>query len=202
MCNKYSVVNIRLYLDKNEEGYIGEEYLYDLLSDFSCPKNPDVENFLLRSAVEFTKKDQSVTYLVFDSQDASLVGYFSLSIKPISVHLSDISKTMAKKLSRISVLDKETNSYTMSAYLIAQLGKNYSLPKEKQISGDILLNFAMEIISDFKYSVGGIVEFLECLDNEFLLKFYTRNNFKKFAVRTTYSANKESYKLHQLLKLI
>ena len=31
-------VNIRAYLDKDEPTYIGEESLYDLLSDFSCPK--------------------------------------------------------------------------------------------------------------------------------------------------------------------
>ena len=43
--------------------YIGEESLYDLLSDFSCPENPDVVYFLLHNAIEFTKKDQSITYL-------------------------------------------------------------------------------------------------------------------------------------------
>ncbi len=92
-----------------------------MLSDFSCPENPDVEYFLLHNAIEFTKKDQSITYLVFDAEDASLVGYFSLTVKPISVQASNISKTMAKKLSRVSILDEETQSYTTAAYLIAQL---------------------------------------------------------------------------------
>lgn len=82
MSDKYFTVNIRAYLDKDEPTYIGEESLYDLLSDFSCPKNPDVEYFLLHNAIEFTKKDQSITYLVFDAEDASLVGYFSLTVKP------------------------------------------------------------------------------------------------------------------------
>lgn len=85
MSDKYFAINIRAYLDKDEPTYIGEESLYDLLSDFSCPKNPDVEYFLLHNAIEFTKKDQSITYLVFDAEDASLVGYFSLAVKPISV---------------------------------------------------------------------------------------------------------------------
>ena len=92
-------------MDKDEPTYIGEESLYDLLSDFSCPENPDVECFLLHNAIEFTKKDQSITYLVFDAEDASLVGYFSLTVKSISVRASNISKTMAKKLSRVSILD-------------------------------------------------------------------------------------------------
>lgn len=57
MANKYFVVNIRAYLDKEKPTYIGEDKLNEILSDFSCPKNPDVENFLLRNAIEFTKKD-------------------------------------------------------------------------------------------------------------------------------------------------
>ena len=68
MSDKYFTVNIRAYLDKDEPTYIGEESLYDLLSDFSCPKNLDVEYFLLHNAIEFTKKDQSITYLVFDAE--------------------------------------------------------------------------------------------------------------------------------------
>ena len=42
MSDKYFTINIRAYLDKDEPTYIGEESLYDLLSDFSCPENPDV----------------------------------------------------------------------------------------------------------------------------------------------------------------
>jgi hypothetical protein len=174
MSDKYFTVNIRAYLDKDEPTYIGEDNLNDILSDFSCPKNPDVEYFLLHNAIEFTKKDQSITYLVFSAEDASLVGYFSLAVKPISVRAANISKTMARKISRVSILDNETQSYTTAAYLIAQLGKNYSLPKEKRIDGTVLLGFALDAISGLKYSVGGVMEFLECEDNEFLLNFYTR----------------------------
>ena len=79
MSDKYFTVNIRAYLDKDEPTYIGEESLYDLFSDFSCPKNPDVEYFLLHNAIEFTKKDQSITYLVFDAEDASGWLFFTYS---------------------------------------------------------------------------------------------------------------------------
>lgn len=203
MSDQYFIINIRAYLDKDKPTYIGENSLYDLLSDFSCPNNSDVEYFLLHNAIEFTKKDQSITYLVFSANDASLVGYFSLAIKPISIRTATISKTMAKKLSRVSILDKETNSYTTAAYLIAQLGKNYSLPKEQQISGSVLLGFALKTISNLKYSIGGIIEFLECEDNDFLLNFYTQNHFKPFDTRPTIPIhNGESHQLHQLLKFI
>ena len=202
MSDKYYTVNIRAYLDKDEPTYIGEESLYNLLSDFSCPQNPDVEHFLLHNAIEFTKKDQSITYLVFDAEDASLVGYFSLAVKPISVRAANISKTMGKKLSRVSILDNETQSYNTAAYLIAQLGKNYSLPKEKQISGSVLLGFALETIVTLKYSIGGVMEFLECEDNDFLLNFYTRNHFKLFDTRISGLQNNAPHTLHQLLKFI
>lgn len=110
---------------------------------------------------------------------------------------------MAKKLSRISILDEETQSYTAAAYLIAQLGKNYSVPKEKQISGSDLLGFALDTISNLKYSIGGVIEFLECEDNEFLLEFYTQNHFKTFDQRTTISSSGHNSRiLHQLLKFI
>ena len=56
MSDKYFTVNIRAYLDKDEPTYIGKESLYDLLSDFFCPKNPDVEYFLLHNAIELRKK--------------------------------------------------------------------------------------------------------------------------------------------------
>ncbi len=92
--------------------------------------------------------------------------YFTVNIrayldkdKPISVNAANISKTMAKKLARVSILDENTSSYTTAAYLIAQLGKNYSLPREKRIDGSVLLDFALETISEMKYSIGGVMDF-------------------------------------------
>lgn len=200
MHDKYFTINIRAYLDKDKPTYIGEESLYNILSEFACPQNPDVEHFLLHNAIEFSKKDQSITYLIFAAENASLVGYFSLALKPISIYTTNISKTMAKKLARVSILDEKAQSYTTAAYLIAQLGKNYSLPKEKQIQGSTLLGFALETISTLQYSIGGVMEFLECEDNPFLLNFYTQNLFKPFAMRTTHAKN--PHILHQLLKFI
>ncbi len=198
MTEKYSVVNIRAFIDKNNLAYIGEEKLNEIFSEFSCPINPDVERFLLHSSIEFTKKDQSVTYLVFNQENVDLVGYFSIAIKPISVLASSISKSMCKKISRVSVLDESTNTYTASAYLIAQLGKNFAIPKEQRIKGNALLDFALNNILRAKYFLGGVVEFLECEDKQPLMKFYSSNGFKVFNSRTT----NDGLKLYQLLKFI
>jgi hypothetical protein len=201
MSEQYSIINIRTYLDKGNAS--NEIMLRDIISDFSCPDNPDVEHFLHNNAVEFTKKDQSVTYLVFNSEDASLAGYFSLAVKPISVKAVNVSKTMSRKLSRVSILDETSESYCTAAYLIAQLGKNYALPKSKRIDGSLLLEFASATVMKLKYSVGGVMEFLECENTDFLMDFYTRNNFKFFDVRTTSPTNdSEPHQLNQLLKIL
>ena len=47
--NNIIVLNIREYLD---DGKLGEDKLVQLLSEFSCPLNPDVERFLKQQSIE------------------------------------------------------------------------------------------------------------------------------------------------------
>ena len=202
MRNRYFASNIRRYIEDDDRNNRGIEALDNFITGFSCPRSIGVENFLLKNAVDFTKKGQSVTYLVFDSFSTQLVGYFTLAVKPISIRLENISKTMAKKLSRVSILDVKTMTFNTAAYLIAQLGKNYSLSKDEQIDGTLLLALATDTISKIQYSIGGVVEFLECEDNEFLLDFYAKNHFKQFDTRFVVPETGDTYMLHQLLKFI
>ena len=99
--NRYSVINIRRYLN-SDNPKLGENRLLQVLSGFSCLRNPDVERFLKKSSVEFTKKNQSVTYLVFDISSMVLVGYFTLALKPLTVRGETVSNTVKKKLLRVS----------------------------------------------------------------------------------------------------
>ena len=134
------------------------------------------------------------------NDENDLVGYFSLASKPISIMADSISKSTAKKLSRVSVLNKENNIYTASAYLIAQLGKNFALPEDERIDGATLLEIALDTIRTIKYLLGGVIVFLECENVVALMDFYMRNGFKYFASRITSGEN--PHKLNQLLKLI
>ena len=43
---------------------IGEEKLLKLLSDFSCPLNKEVENFVRNKSIDFAQRKLSITYLV------------------------------------------------------------------------------------------------------------------------------------------
>ena len=85
--------------------------------------------------------------------------------------------------------DSKNDSYTVCAYLIAQLGKNYGIEPKKRISGQVLLARAQDVIEDSQTNVGGIIEFLECENNKFLKKFYEDNHFTYFDSRYTEGLN-------------
>ena len=199
--NKYRIINIRRYIG-NENPELGEDELRQILSEFSCPMNPDVERFLKYSSIEFAKKNQSVTYLVFSVADGKLLGYFTLALKPLTVRGETVSNTVKRKLLRVSELDKKSDTYTMSAYLIAQLGKNYSEKDGKMITGAELLGLAWDKIKATQYMFGGMVTFLEAENEEKLLSFYRDNRFSQFDTRQTASDAEESHELVQLLRLL
>ena len=199
--NNFIVLNIREYL-ASEDKSLGEDKLVQLLSEFSCPLNPDVERFLKKSSIEFTKKNQSVTYLVFDVSSMELVGYFTIALKPLTVRGETVSNTVKKKLMRVSELDEQSQTYTMSAYLIAQLGKNFKNGAEKKITGEELLELAWDIVEKMQYMGGGMVTFLEAENSERLLSFYQANRFQTFDTRQTATDSEEPHELVQLLRLL
>ena len=203
MLNDVTVFNIREYLSAKDDKELGEETLQGLLSEFSCNRNMDVERFLKERSIEFTKKNQSVTYLVFTNDDAALVGYFTIAIKPISVNIDSFSNTMKRKIARVSELDEANGIYTLSAYLIAQLGKNFSGNLRERITGEQLLQAAMDTIKELQHMVGGMVVFLEAENNEKLIEFYEgKNGFKRFATKEVKPGTEGAHTLIQFLKVL
>ena len=85
------------------------------------------------------------------------MGYFTIALKPLTVRDEMVSNTVKRKIKRVSEFDSQTNSYTMSAYLIAQLGKNYTDGRNKEITGTELLELAWSVIEDMQYRGGGII---------------------------------------------
>ncbi len=200
--DKFFAINIRKYLALGDDHEAGEPALIKLLSGFSCPKNPDVERFLKKSAIEFTKKNQSVTYLVFSKDNGEMLGYFTLALKSLTIRGEMVSNTTKRKLLRISELDEKSDTYTMSAYLIAQLGKNYADGRDREITGKNLIELAWIIIERTQYMLGGMVTFLEAENEEKLLSFYQANRFAQFDTRQTTSGTDEPNELVQLLRLL
>ena len=131
-----------------------------------------------------------------------MFGYFTLALKPLTIRGETVSNTTKRKLLRVSELDKDSDTYTMSAYLIAQLGKNYTDGRDKEISGNALIELAWMMIEKTQYMFGGMVTFLEAENEEKLLSFYRDNRFSQFDTRQTASDAEESHELVQLLRLL
>ena len=86
----------------------------------------------------------------------------------------------------------------MSAYLIAQFGKNFKENTNKIITGQELMELAKCKIRELQYMLGGMVIFLEAEANEKLLDFYIKqNDFKIFDTRIANSM--DDGKLVQML---
>ena len=177
--NEYKVFNI---LDMAEA--IGETNLKELLSDFYCPKNEEIQQFVRAKAYDFERKKLSVTYLVVN-EDNYITAIFTLAHKAVEIGNASLSNSKRKKISRYAVLDSGTGSYTVSAFLIAQFGKNYALDADKRISGNELMDLTFKVLEKIQHEIGGGVVFLECEDKPQLLGFYQneKNGFMPFNER-------------------
>ena len=136
---KLSVIDILTY-----SRIAGEDRLLQVLSDFVCALNPEVERFLKEKAEQYAKLKASVTYLVVDSSTGVVLGYFTLVLKPFSIHKDKLSSNNRRLISRFAELNERTGEYTAALYLIAQVGKNFALPEPERISGKELIDLALE----------------------------------------------------------
>lgn len=179
----YIGINLRDII-RDEE--LGESAAKRTLSQFSCPKNPDVEHFLKNVAIEFAKQSISSTYLVMASYKGEyvLAGYFTLANKVFCIEKEALpSKTWRRRMSKFGQFDKTIQRYTISAPLIGQLGKNYTNSYNTLITGDELLKLALDKVREMHRIVGGKIVYLECENKPFLLDFYSRNGFVNFGTR-------------------
>ncbi|MDO4797380.1 MAG: GNAT family acetyltransferase [Coriobacteriales bacterium] len=160
---------------------------------FSCEKhrddgtarslNPDIEHFLHYNAIQFAKMKTAVTYLVIDLEDGALLGYFTLAHKPLCVTADGLSRKVRDQLKWFSKLDESEQSYTVSAFLLAQFGKNYGVEDGKRITGAELMAVAMEQLRNVQNQIGGTLVYLDCEANAGLIRFYEGQNFSLFGER-------------------
>lgn len=119
--NAMDEVETRLYNIRQDK--ISEDNVYQFLLFFDK----------LYDKFTLLQKPNIIKYLVFDVSSMELVGYFTIALKPLTVRGETVSNTVKKKLMRVSELDEQSQTYTMSAYLIAQLGKNFKNGAEKRL---------------------------------------------------------------------
>ena len=130
---------------------------------------------------------------VFDkdvvNENGKIVAVFTLAHKAVEIGSTNLSNSKRKKISRYAILDSESDNYTVSAFLIAQFGKNYAVDEGKGINGNELMDLTFEILEKVQHDIGGGIVFLECEDKVKLLNFYQseKNGFMPFNER--YSVN-------------
>lgn len=164
---------------------IGESETNKILSDFSCPLNLDIEDFLIKKSTTFEKQGISKTHLIFTSYKGEqvLVGYYTLATKSFNITKAAISKGLSKRINKFATYDSDLKAYFLPAPLIAQLGKNFNHNYNLLIKGDELLNIAIDDIKLIHQIAGGKIVYLECEDTPRLLDFYSQNGFVTFGNR-------------------
>lgn len=188
--DNYSCLTINeLLIDHNEVK------LNELFNNFLCSKNLEIEKFLKFNSIEFNKRSQAISYIIFDNKQ-NLVAYFSLSLKPITIKSDIMSKKELKKVLRITELESDNYTVNPASYLIAQLGK----ADKTKIDIDIIFKFINYYINEAKNICGGVIEFLESENETKLIDLYKQRGFKIFNIRK--SNSREERKLVQMYRLI
>lgn len=159
---------------------IGKENAETLLSEFLCSKNDDIQQYLRDPSKARKSHEMCVarTHIIFDREDESylILGYFTLCLKTLYVNKASINNANRQKMKRyVNSEDRRSNTFAISAYLIAQLGKN-DLYKER-ICGESILFHAIKTIIRSVTIVGTKLVFLECDNKRQLIEFYERNRF-------------------------
>ena len=103
------------------------------------------------------------------SDKVILLGYYTITIKTL-----DFGQNLSKsKIKRIGGFTADITS--TEAILIGQLGKDYN--HNNEIDGKTLINYAIETVYAIHNLAGRRIVFLECSDNEKIVKFYQDNGF-------------------------
>lgn len=177
-------VQVSLY-DMIKELGSDRESVKRIVSEFSCPLNKDVENFLRHTAITFAEQGVANTHLVFASYKETpvLVGYYTLCLKTIRISRACVSSNLRRRLNKFAAANPDTGAMYIVSPLIAQLGKNYANEYNKLISGDELLNMALDRVREIQRISSGKTVYVECEDNPKLLEFYESNGFVTFNKR-------------------
>lgn len=158
-----------------------EEKVESVLSSFSCERNSDIELFVHRKALEFNKRGAASSYLVFDVDSASFVGFYALALKVASIPAINVSRSFRKKFEYFGEYDSASNSIELPVVLLAQFGKNDRYAN--LVSGEQLMSLAEDSAREVHRLAGGRFVVLDAVDAQGLLTFYTNLGFRKYGNR-------------------
>ena len=159
------------------------------IDKFTC-QDKEVENFLKTKALDFDRRHKSRTYLIIDIDESGeiiILAYYSVTMKSLKF-ISGLSNSKIRKIDGFRANATETE-----AVLIGQLGKDYN--HRNEINGKSIIEYILETVYIAHTAVGGRIVFLECADNEKVVKFYQDNGF-------AYLQNSEDEKYLQMIKFL
>ncbi|MCL2815301.1 MAG: hypothetical protein FWD23_11940 [Oscillospiraceae bacterium] len=144
---------------------------FEAIKNFVC-QDKDVEKFLHEKAVDFDRRNKSRTYLLIDSNskdEVKILGYYTITLKNLPF-TENVSKSMIKRIDGYS-----NNVNSAESILLGQFGKDYHF--KNKISGSEIMAYAMDTVYSIHDLAGCRIVFLECGDNDKIIKFYQGNEF-------------------------
>lgn len=157
---------------------IAEARLLSFMSNFSCSKNQDVQNFLTTEmCISFEKRNRSRTYLILN-ENSEILGYFSLALKTLFAKKKSLTNAIRKKTNPgkdCSLISPETDYYNV--YLIGQIGRNDSFTR-KDLSLSDILSEIFSILIEVQNRVGGSSILIEVDNNQKLIELYKEHGFQ------------------------
>ena len=195
---EYNVTNLDSVYDA-----LGEKKVQEILDEFKCEKNIEVEKFLKEKAIPLSKQGISKTYIVTTKiqEDNIIVGYFSIANKMTKMKKDFFGGKTKKRFERFAETNKNSDTYFASLPLIGQLGKNFNNGYDQYISGDSLLRLACNQVKEVQNLIGGRFVFLECEDVDKLKDFYESNGFMCYNKRKLEKYESEN-NIRYLLQMI
>ena len=152
-----------------------------VLSSFSYERNSDIELFVRCKALEFNRRGAASSYLVFDVDSASFVGFYALALKVASIPAINVSRSFRKKFEYFGEYDSASDSIELPVVLLAQFGKNDRYAD--LVSGEQLMSLAEDSVREVHRLAGGRFVVLDAVDARGLLNFYTNLGFRKYGNR-------------------
>lgn len=155
-----------------------EARLLSFISNFSCSKNQDVQNFLTTDkCISFEKRNRSRTYLILNETN-EILGYFSLALKTLFARKKSFTNAIRKKINPgkcCSSISTEVDYYNV--YLIGQIGRNDSFTR-KDLSLSDILSEIFSILIEVQNRVGGSSILVEVDNNQKLIELYKKHGFQ------------------------
>lgn len=149
------------------------------LKKFSCQRETDLEDFLIRKTIPYEKTNYGKTHLIIDrkkldnDKQFEVAAYFTVAQKSLDIRLL----TKKRKRKMLGEYPGRDSLDSVPAYLIGQLGRSDTYSGE-ELCGQQILNECYHAISMAARVVGGNIIVLECRKKMYE-KFYEKQGFHK-----------------------